>query len=244
MPIGVIVNSTAVLLGGLCGAFLGNKIPERLRITLPLVFGVASMGIGINFIVKLKILPVVVLALVLGTAIGELVNLEKIIERIGNWARGPVEKLFSVTDNEASSSAEDKKEFMNKFIAIVILFCSSGTGVFGALTEGMTGDHTILLTKAILDFFTAAIFAAALGYLVFTIFVPQFIIFMILFLSANLIMPLTTPTMVADFTACGGMIALATGFRITGIKAFPTANMLPALLIVMPLSYLWVVFIH
>lgn len=55
---------------------------------------------------------------------------------------------------------------------------------------------------------------------------------------------MTTPAMIADFTACGGMIMLATGFRISGIKSFPIGNMLPALVLVMPISYLWSTFIH
>jgi uncharacterized membrane protein YqgA involved in biofilm formation len=66
----------------------------------------------------------------------------------------------------------------------------------------MTGDHTILLTKSILDLFTAAIFAASLGFIVSMIVIPQFI------------MPLTTPAMLADFTATGGVLMLAPGLAV------------------------------
>ncbi len=60
---------------------------------------------------------------------------------------------------------------MNQFIAVLILFCASGTGIFGALTEGMTGDPTILLTKSILDFFSPPLFfASTLGYIITAIF--------------------------------------------------------------------------
>lgn len=255
MPIGVIVNCLAVLFGGLIGAFLGDRIPERLRLALPLTFGAASMGMGVNYIVKMNTLPAVVLALVLGSAIGELIKLEKGIEWCAQRARGPVDKLFSgrknnivgveaevAATNEASAKAQ--REFMEKFVGILILFCASGTGIFGALKEGMTADHSVLLAKSILDFFTAGIFATALGYLVATIAIPQVIILLGLFLSATLILPATTPAMIADFTACGGMIMLATGLRISGIKAFPIANMLPALILVMPISHLWATFIH
>lgn len=250
MPIGVIVNSLAVLFGGLFGAILGKKIPERLRTALPLTFGAASMGMGINYIVKMHTLPAVVLALVLGSAIGELILLEKGIEWCAKRARGPVEKLFTkkktAKDEVASTSilaTDSQKEFLEKFVGILILFCASGTGIFGALKEGMTADHSVLLAKSILDFFTAGIFATALGYLVATICIPQFIILLSLFFGATLIMPLTTPAMMADFTACGGMIMLATGLRISGIKSFPIANMLPALVLVMPISQLWTRFI-
>lgn len=234
MPIGVIVNSLSVLFGGLIGAFLEDKIPERVRTALPLTFGVASMAMGINLIVKMDTMPAVILSLILGSAIGELIKLEKGIEWCANRIRGPIDKLFSSKEN-----SDNQQEFMEKFVGIVILFCASGTGIFGALKEGMTGDHSVLIAKSFLDFFTAGIFATALGYIVLTICVPQFIILICLFLSASLILPMTTPAMVADFTACGGIIMLATGFRISGIKAFPIANMLPALVLVMPISHLW-----
>lgn len=65
-------------------------------------------------------------------------------------------------------------------------------------------------------------------------------VLLILFLSATFIMPMTTEVMLADFTACGGILMLATGFRIAGVKSFPIANMLPAMILVMPFSYAWV----
>lgn len=239
MPIGVIVNAFAVLFGGLIGAFLGDKVPERLRMALPLTFGVASMSMGVAYIVKINSLPAVILSLILGSAIGEIIKLEKGIEWCAIRVRGPFDRLFS-----SKEKMDDHKEFLDKFIAILILFSASGTGIFGALQEGMTNDHTILLAKSILDFFTAGIFATALGYMVMTIAIPQFIILMSLFLTASFILPMTTPSMVADFTAAGGMIMLATGLRISGIKTFPIGNMLPTLFLVMPISYLWTTFIH
>jgi uncharacterized membrane protein YqgA involved in biofilm formation len=247
MPIGVIINALSVLFGGLIGGFLGEKVPERLRLALPLTFGVASMGMGITYIVKLKVLPAVILALILGSAIGELIKLEEIIGRCAERAKRPIERLFSSkkssAQGEAAGTLESQSAFMEKFVGILILFSASGTGIFGALNEGMTGDHSILIAKSILDFFTAVIFATSLGYLVGFIFIPQIIILLGLFFGSVFILPMTTPDLIADFTACGGIIMLATGFRISGIKAFKVANMIPALIFVMPISHLWTTFI-
>lgn len=66
--------------------------------------------------------------------------------------------------------------------------------------------------------------------------IPQFIIFLLLFLAAGFIFPMTTDTMIADFKACGGFLMLATGFRMIKVKMFPTADMIPAMVIVMPCS--------
>lgn len=184
-------------------------------------------------------LPPIALAVIVGTIIGSLLHIEKLIENAGMKLRGPIEKIFPTKGD----SGIDPEDFTNQFIAVLILFCASGTGIFGALTEGMTGDATILITKSILDFFTAAIFASALGYIIAVIFVPQLIVFVILFFAASFLMALITPSMIADFTACGGIVMLATGFRLCGIRAFPTANMLPSLILVMPFSAAWQQFI-
>lgn len=116
---------------------------------------------------------------------------------------------------------------------------ASGTGIYGSLDSGMTGDSTILISKSVLDFFTAAIFACNLGYVVSVIAIPQFIIFYILFLLAKFIYPLTTPDMILDFKACGGFLMVATGFRMINVKMFPVADMIPAMIVIMPLSWMW-----
>ena len=120
-----------------------------------------------------------------------------------------------------------------------MLFCASGTGIYGSLDSGISGDHTILMSKSILDFFTAMIFACSIGMAVPMVAVPQLIVFLAIFALAKIIYPLTTPEMIADFKACGGFLLIATGFRIAGIKAFPTADMIPAMIMVMPVSWGW-----
>ena len=73
--------------------------------------------------------------------------------------------------------------------------------------------------------------------------VLQLFLFLLLFLCAGLILPLTTPEMIDDFKACGGILMLATGFRMIRVKMFPTADMIPGMVIVMPISYLWTTYI-
>lgn len=238
MVTGPFVNGSAILLGGMAGAWLGNKMPERLRVSLPMTFGLSSMGLGIVLIGKIHSLPAVILALILGAAMGELLFLEEKIGRLGSLARGLVSRF------QSSKSELDQQAFTERYVAILVLFCASGTGIIGAMTEGMTHDSTILLVKAIMDLFTAAIFATLLGYAVALIAVPQLIVQLLLAACAVFIMPHTSEAMMNDFTAAGGFVMLAAGFRIAGIKSFPVANMLPALVLVMPVSHLWTDFMH
>ena len=117
--------------------------------------------------------------------------------------------------------------------------CSSDLGIFGAINEGITGSTDILLTKAVLDLFSGIVFGTLFGLSVSLIAIPQFAILALLYASAAFLAPYMTPGMLSDFTACGGVIFVATGLRMCGIKIFPVINMLPSMLIIMPLSALW-----
>ena len=132
------------------------------------------------------------------------------------------------------------QETNDLMLTAVVLFCASGTGIYGALDAGMTGNHSVLIAKAVLDFFTAMIFACQLGKATAFIGIPQFAVLIALFVLAKVIVPLTTDTMVADFKACGGFILVATGLRMMKLKPFPVADMIPAMVLVMPISYAWV----
>lgn len=196
-----------------------------------LAFGVAAAALGITLIMKYNSIPVAVLSFVIGTLIGEFLKIE---DRVGALCGFLQRKL-----TKSSTADQNKEAFMTQFLAVLALFCFSGTGIFGAMNEGMTGDSTVMITKGILDFFTAIIFAATLGYMVALIAIPQCAIFCGLFFCASLIIPLTTPEMMGDFSAVGGITAVAIGLRIAEIKQFRVLNMLPSFVIVLPLSYLW-----
>lgn len=234
-PSGIIINVSAVILGGIAGALLGPKLPKDLRTTLNLIFGACSMTMGISYIVKLQTLPALMLAIIVGTAVGHLVHLESGISGVAAKLQGPVSAL--VRSEPSGDMSED--EWMSRYIDAVVLFCASGTGIFGALQSGLNGDQSILISKAILDFFTAAIFAADLGFMTPLVGIPQAVIMAVLFVLAGVIMPLTNEVMMGDFRACGGVLMLCTGFRICGIKCFPIANMLPAMVLIMPFSWMF-----
>ena len=234
MPIGVLVNVLSVALGGLFGALMGHKLPAALKTELNVAFGTCAMGIGISSIVLMKNMPAVIFAVVVGTAVGLACRLGLAIRRGAEWMQKPIARLFH--SGQGSVSGE---EFSSSLVTLVVLFCASGTGIYGTLTSGMTGDHTILIAKSVLDLFTAAVFACNLGVVVSAVAVPQLIVFLALFFCAKLIFPLTTPDMIDDFKACGGILMLATGFRMAKIKEFPVADMIPAMILVMPVSWLW-----
>lgn len=238
MPIGVIINALSVAVGGIVGAVAGNKLSPRFKEDINMIFGACSMGMGISAIVLMENMPAVIFAVIIGTAIGLAIHLGDKINAVAGGMQKVVSKFVKNKNTEVS-----EEEFMATLVTIIVLFCASGTGIYGSIISGMTGDHSILIAKSILDLFTALIFACTLGMVVSVVAIPQFVIFLLLFLCAGLIYPATTPAMINDFKACGGFIMFATGFRMIKVKMFPTADMIPAMVIVMPFSWFWVNYI-
>lgn len=237
MPIGIISNALAIVIGGIIGSIAGARLPAAFSEKMNLIFGVCSMGMGISTIVLMENLPAVVFSIILGTIFGLAIHLGDKINVLGRKMQQFISRFFPV---KHSLTEEDEDGRMAMLLVIIVLFCASGTGIYGSLISGMNGDHSIIITKAILDLFTALIFACTLGPVVSIIALPQLVVFLTLFFCAELIFPLTTPVMIADFKACGGFIMLATGFNILKLRQFPLADMLPSMVIVMPVSWAWV----
>ena len=236
MPIGIIANCLGVIFGGIVGSLIGPRLTESFKANLNLVLGACAMTMGISSITLMKNMPAVILAIILGTVIGLMIHLGSLIQKMGMGMEQIISRIIP-------GQREKDEDYQSVLVTAIVLFCASGTGIYGSITAGMTGDHSILLAKTVLDFATAIIFACVLEMVTCALAVPQFIIFMALFLLAGAIYPLCTETMICDFKACGGVLLIATGFRMMKLKEFPIADMIPAMVLVMPLSHLWATYV-
>ena len=217
MSVGVLTDCSCVLVGGLLGTVLGSRFTPALREKLTMVLGFASMAIGINSIVKANQMTPVVIAVIFGTLLGELLHLEEHITHV-----------FGAVTRKLP---HDEANFdMERYITVVVLFCASGFGIYGVLVEGMSGSPAVLQSKAMLDLCTAAVFAVTLGVAVAVIALPMLAVMLALFFAAGAIAPFVTPEMLQDFISCGGVLTIVAGMRVSGIKQYPIANMIPALL--------------
>ncbi|WP_313070373.1 DUF554 domain-containing protein [Lacrimispora sp.] len=225
MPQGVIINGITIFIGGLLGAFLKNHFPKKLTEALPNICGLSAITMGVYLIIRLQSLAAVILAVIVGTVLGELLGLEE------NLMTG-LKKL------ESKLPVNLEEEQMEVIISLIILFCFSGTGIFGTMNSAITGDQSILYAKSIMDFFTALIFGTTAGFLVGFIAIPQFAVGILLFCGATYILPFTSDLMISNFKACGGIITLAVGLKISNIKKTRVLNILPALILVFPFSLL------
>ena len=166
IPVGITTDVLITCLGAVLGVVLGARLPDSLKKSLNNILGIAAIAMGIVLILKVKNLSAVVLTLVIGGILGELLMLD---DRIRRLVTGVVHKLMN--------GAAADEQFLAQVSAVVILFCCGGTGWYGALNEGLTGDGSILITKSILDFVTACIFGSILGKIVPTLCIPQAVIY-------------------------------------------------------------------
>lgn len=237
--IGIIVSVCSVVLGGIFGALFGHRLSQDFVEKLTSVFGICAMGMGISSIMLMENMPAVILAIVLGTSVGLALHVGDWITAGAALLQKPIAKIIG----SRISGGMPNEEFLSLLVTAIVLFCAGGAGIYGSLDAGMTGNSAILLSKSVLDFFAAIVFACSLGVVTSAIAVPQFVIFMGLFLAARVIFPLTTSVMIADFKACGGFLLVATGLRMAKIRSFPVADMIPAMVLIMPISSLWVNFV-
>jgi uncharacterized membrane protein YqgA involved in biofilm formation len=219
---GTLLNALTVLIGGLAGTLMGNRLPERIHESLFGVLGLFTVLIGLMDALTTKNPLVLLAALLVGTLIGEAADLQGGLNRFGDR----VQRIF---DREGSTISE-------AFVTSSLVFCVGPLSILGALDNGLHGDITKLAIKATLDGFAALAFSAALGWGVLlsigTILVYQGLVS----LGAQAIAPLlaTNPQTITELTATGGLILVAIGLKLLKVRDLRVANLLPAL-VIMPL---------
>lgn len=228
MPIGIIINSLCVLAGGIIGSILKNHLSEALKETMLKIFAFAAITLGITSIMHVESTTIVISAFIFGTIIGELL-------KIDDWIKRIIQKLLSKYSRKKDTNND---LIVYEIVIAITIFCFSGTGIFGALLEGMNGDSSILITKSILDLFTAIIFATSIGMAVSLISIPQMFIYLSLFFLAGLIQPIMVGDMMENFIAMGGIIILVLGFQLLDIIKIKVVNVIPSLLLVILITYI------
>ncbi|BCR36717.1 DUF554 domain-containing protein [Mariniplasma anaerobium] len=229
MPIGIIINVSSVLIGGLIGTFLKRYISKDLKNSLPTIFAFAAICIGILSLSKLDSLTIVIISFIVGTICGELFHIE---QKINNVIEKSVSKYIKTND------LNNDKFFMTEITIAIAIFCFSGTGIFGAMLEGMIGDSSILISKSVLDFFTAMVFAASIGIIIPALSIFQLGTYLILFYLGMFIEPIMIDSTTANFNAIGGIITIVLGFELMKFKNIRVLNTIPSFVLVLLISYL------
>lgn len=215
---GTLINAAAILIAGIIGLFLRRGIPDNMSRTIQNALGLLIIVIGIQYGFKAENLAVVGISLALGAVIGEWRQWEARLEKLGV-------KLEKALGREEST-------FVKGFVSATLLFCVGAMAVVGALEDGLTGNHQILLVKSMLDGIFAMLFSASMGIgVIFSAF-PVLIYQGAISLGAEVIKPLLTDPMLNNITALGGILIAGLGFNILGITHIKVANILPGVIVV------------
>lgn len=217
---GVLVNVATVIVGSIIGLLFRKLIPQRATDCVMKGIGLCTIYIGIDGALTGTNTLITIISIAVGALIGELADLDK---HLNNFA-AKLEDKFKNKDGSGPSIAEG-------FVTASLVFCVGAMTIVGSLQAGLTGDNTMLITKATLDFVSALIFSATLG-----IGVMLAAAFVLLFqggivLVAQAAAPFLTDYVIQEMTCVGSILIMALGLNIIGVTNFKVMNYLPAIFI-------------
>ena len=218
------INLATVIAGSFIGLAFGKYFPERI---IKLVFqGMSALTIylGVDMCNQSTSPLIMILSIVIGSIIGELINIEKGISNLGT----SLNKRFKSKNND---------NFNDGIITAFLLYCIGTMAFLGPLEEGLKGHSDLLLTKSILDGFSSIILCARLGYSVIFSIVPMFVLQGSINLFAQSIHDKISDFMLAEMTALGGILLICLGLNLLEVSKIKVTNMIPGLLVAIILAY-------
>ncbi|MBD5473056.1 MAG: DUF554 domain-containing protein [Lachnospiraceae bacterium] len=230
---GTIINTVAVIAGGIAGVVLKKGIPENCQKILMQACGIATIFIGVSGTLKEMLVIngssietkgtfLLILSLVLGGLAGSLLSIEDRLERLGELLK---KKLHSEKDTR----------FVEGFVTSTLVICIGAMAIVGAIEDGLTGNFSTLTAKAILDFVIVMIFASTLGKGVIFSALPLFLYQGAITILAAVLGDFMSPALISDISFIGSALIFCVGVNIAFGKKFNVGNLLPALLV--PIIY-------
>ncbi|MDR7518689.1 MAG: DUF554 domain-containing protein [Armatimonadota bacterium] len=221
---GTIVNTVAVLAGGSVGLLLRRRIPDRMRETVMMGIGLATLLIGMQMALQTQNVLGVIVSLAAGGVIGEALHLEDGIEILSRWAERHV---GGAGETQTSATA---------FVTSSLLFCVGPMTVLGAIQDGLGQPPVLLYTKSMLDGISAVAIGAALGAGVLLSAVTVFVYQGAITLAAGALQGALSPAMTRELTATGGVLIVGLGLGILQIRRIRVGNLVPALAVTVVLE--------
>ena len=219
--LGTIVNALAIIVGGIIGLLFKNVIPEKISESLLKTTGLAVIAIGITLIFRGENFTLLIISLILGTIIGETIDIEGLLEKFGAY-------IESKMKNKESNVALG-------FVTCTLVYCVGSMAIIGSIQSGLTGNHDILFSKALIDGITSVSMAVSMGVGVIFSSISVFVYQGIITTLASLMQALLSEVVVNEMTAIGGVIIMGIGLNFLEIKRIKVGNLLPA--IFLPIIY-------
>ena len=224
LPLGSIVNALSVIIGSIIGIYFGSFLSEKIRKAVFQIIGLFTLALGIQMSLKTNQFLILLVSLIIGTIIGESLSIEKGIESLSN-------KLKIKLQSE-------NKLFSEGLITAFLLYCVGSMTFVGSIEEGIHQDRTLMYTKSLMDGITSILLASSFGTGVLFSAIPLLIFQSALTLGAHYFESYLHPELITEISAVGGVIIIGIGLNILEITKIKVSNMLPALLLIIPIYHL------
>ena len=237
MPgLGTIINAAAIVVGGVLGMLLKNALPQRIQDTLLKAMGVCVLFIGLSGTLE-QMLAVqdgalsatgtmmMILSFIFGSVLGGALDLEGRIERFGVWLR-------------KKAGSEGDSRFLSAFLNASLTVCIGEMAVVGAIQDGLFGDHSLLVTKAVLDFIIVMVMAASMGRGCAFSAIPVALFQGTITLFARFLQPVMTAQATANLSLTGSILVFCVGVNLVWGKLIKVADMLPTLIFAVAFAFI------
>lgn len=234
--LGTVINTGAILAGGLCGALFGRFLSESAQDTLTKVCGISALFIAISGALE-QMLSVegaavvsggtmlIIGCLAIGAVAGELLDIENAFERFGEWLK------------IKSGNAKDKG-FVNAFVTASLTVCIGAMAIVGSIQDGIAGDYSILAAKAVLDFIIIMVMSCSMGKGAVFSAIPVAVFQGAITALAGLLRPLMTEAALANLSLVGNVLIFCVGINLVWGKKVKVANLLPAIVVAVAAAFL------
>ena len=234
--LGTLINTGAIVAGGLAGHFFGKMLKERHQSSLNMACGVSVLFIGISGamqgmltindgVINSGQAMFVTICLALGTLVGEIIDIEGLFERFGEWLK------------IKTGNAKDK-EFVNAFVTASLTVCIGAMAIIGAIQDGILGDWSLLATKAVLDFIIIMVMTCSLGKGSAFSAIPVFLFEGVMTICASFLKPIMTDLAMNYLSLIGSILIFCVGLNLVWGKKVRVANMLPAVVFAVIAAFL------
>lgn len=234
--LGTIINTLAILAGGILGMVFGRFFKESVQDALCKTCGVCTLFLGIagalegmltvdgNGVVSGETM-LIIGCLALGSLVGELLDLEGAFERFGQWLK------------IKTGNAKDKG-FVDAFVTASLTVCIGAMAIVGSIQDGILGDYSILAAKAVLDLIIILVMTCSMGRGCIFSAIPVAVFQGSITALAGLIRPLMTETALGNLSMIGSILIFCVGVNLVWGKKLKVANMLPAVIFAVAAAFL------
>lgn len=236
--LGTIINVAAIVAGGVIGLVFSKAISTRYQEILMQAIGVCILFVGIGGAVQ-EMMTVtadglssggtmmVVISYAIGSLLGEWINLEGRIEQFGKWLK-------------VKTGNAREKLFVDGFVTASLTVSIGAMAIVGSIQDGISGDHSTLALKAILDMVIVCVMSASMGKGCLFSAIPVGILQGTVTLLARAVQPLMTEQALSNLSLTGSILIFCVGINLLWEKKLRVANMLPSILVAVVCAFVGV----